>query len=78
MSAVEFFRVQCDGGCGRWLSDITGNDIARLTTVRGRALVFDTGREAMDASVKVGWTKDTPERAAGVSLCGNCRAKKGM
>lgn len=75
MSAVEFFRVQCDGGCGRWLSDITGNDVARLTTVRSRALVFGTGSEAMDASVTVGWTKG-PERAAGVSLCGNCRAKK--
>lgn len=75
MSAIEFFRLQCDGGCGRWLSDITGNGVARLTTVRSRALVFETGSLAMDASVTVGWTKDG-ERERGLSLCGNCRAKK--
>jgi hypothetical protein len=75
VSVVEFFRLQCDGGCGRWLSDITPRGLARMTVYASRALVFDTGSEAMDASVQVGWTKEG-ERPQGLSLCGNCRAKK--
>ncbi len=75
MSTVEFFRLQCDGGCGRWLSDITPRGLAKLTLVQSRARVFDTGSGAMDASVRVGWTKEG-ERPQGLSLCGNCRAKK--
>jgi len=57
MSAVAFFRLKCDGGCDRWLSDILSNDVARLTKVRGRALTFATEAEAEQASITVGWTK---------------------
>lgn len=90
MSAVAFFRLKCDGGCGRWLSDVVGDNVPKLTTVRSRALVFPDAGEAMDQSVTVGWTKcrcplqagltdkhtSWCEVGQGVSLCGNCRAKK--
>jgi len=57
MSAVAFFRLKCDGGCDRWLSDILSNDVARLTKGRGRALTFTTVPDAVRAGVTVGWTK---------------------
>lgn len=87
MSAVAFFRLRCDGGCGRWLSDITGNDVARLTSSQGRALTFVTHEEAEQAAVTVGWTKcrcprdivkshlNECEKANHRALCGNCRAR---
>ena len=86
MSAVAFFRLKCDGSCDRWLSDVTGNGLARMTTRWGRALTFTTIMEAIRFSMSVGWTKcldcpasehrDDCEVVRGVSLCGNCRAKK--
>jgi len=76
MSAVAFFRLQCDGGCGRWLSDVTARGLAKVTTVRSRALVFPDAGEAMDQSVEVGWTKGQGEMTQGVSLCGTCRARR--
>jgi hypothetical protein len=57
MSAVPFFRLKCDGDCGRWLSDVTMNGVAKLTKVRSRALVFMDAAEAMENSRTVGWTK---------------------
>lgn len=88
MSAVAFFRLKCDGGCERWLSDVVGRNVPKLTSVRSRALTFLDAEEALETSATVGWTKcrcTTPdstrhrldcEVAEGVSLCGNCRARK--
>ena len=87
MSAVAFFRLKCDGGCGRWLSDITGNNVARITSSQGRALTFVTHEEAEQAAVTVGWTKcrctmpDSTRHGLDCevtnhrALCGNCRAR---
>jgi len=87
VSAVAFFRLKCDGDCGRWLSDVTTHGLAKMTSVWGRALTFTTDMEAVRMSMSVGWTKcagcpasehlDSCEVVRGVSLCGNCRAKKG-
>jgi hypothetical protein len=57
VSAVAFFRLQCDGECGRWLSDVTGNGVPKVTTVRSRALVFPDAEEALALGAEVGWSE---------------------
>lgn len=56
MAVESFFRVQCDGGCERWLTDVTVQGAARTSSARGSALVFPSAERAAETAASVGWT----------------------